>query len=455
MPSRSSKARKSKVQCKTCWDNGNITAQYSIDYLKNNHGPQQNGPRRPTDRKKKIPHPVIELVPSQWVEYVHYYPISKKGKVITKPKRTSFFKTQTQLTSPTSFTKPHKPILPRPSSKASNMRGNTSNVSKRKRKRMDMENDIEDTSSNNQEQPRKKMKQCFEDALKASVEANKIVTINEIDNMMSGLDNDMTQMSKQQIIETQAQIIDSFAIHFGAQGWNVLDMHELAIREKLKGFAVKRMDQLFYYCSICATWIGSDLSGDWCTGYIISDDDMNNVHITDPERFRRIKASWTMHKRRPRHKDRIENTLSVRRKDRALYETEISVLETLFRVVLEMKISRIANWKYPLMLARKHKDGVFMETQRWCSTRERDLVSKPLICNTLQYKNGEKSGGAKELAAGYKKVFTMLGILSDIARRLKSAVFDNEYFEKRVVLQICLQYYLQKIKSFSAFRKKK
>eukprot|EP01083_Nonionella_stella_P120744 362091_1 len=278
MPSRSSKARKSKVQCKTCWDNGNITAQYSIDYLKNNHGPQQNGPRRPTDRKKKIPHPVIELVPSQWVEYVHYYPISKKGKVITKPKRTSFFKTQTQLTSPTSFTKPHKPILPRPSSKASNMRGNTSNVSKRKRKRMDMENDIEDTSSNNQEQPRKKMKQCFEDALKASVEANKIVTINEIDNMMSGLDNDMTQMSKQQIIETQAQIIDS------------------------------------------------------------------------------------------------------------------------------------------------------------------------LICNTLQYKNGEKSGGAKELAAGYKKVFTMLGILSDIARRLKSVVFDNEYFEKRVVLQICLQYYLQKKK---------
>eukprot|EP01083_Nonionella_stella_P103669 296274_1 len=102
---RRTKARKTVGQCKKCWDHAKIKAIHPIDYIKNSHIPKQNKPPTSKDRKQKIPHDVIVLKPSQWLPFVHYYPV-KDGKVITKPNRS--FKKQTTLFSKQSSTSGEK-----------------------------------------------------------------------------------------------------------------------------------------------------------------------------------------------------------------------------------------------------------------------------------------------------------------------------------------------------------
>ena len=88
----------------------------------------------------------------------------------------------------------------------------------------------------------------------------------------------------------------------------------------------------------------------------------------------------------------------------------------------------------------------------YVSQADRMLVSKPLICNELLYKDGEKSGTALHLASRYKKLFTRMNLMNDLQQRWKSSAFDNEYFKKNVVGEIKRMYKLNSVISFAMFR---
>eukprot|EP01083_Nonionella_stella_P278815 948239_1 len=305
---RRARGRKTIGQCKTCWDHGKITAIHPIDYIKNNHIPKQNKPPTRKDRKQKIPHDVIVLKPSQWLPFVHYYPV-KDGKVITKPNRS--FKKQTKLFSKQSST---SVIV---STRASNPGG-------RKRDRDTMEENASEESKQideSHEPPPKRIKLCLQVALDKSKQRNFIPNVVEIERMISGLELNSDNMDGQQIIATQNKIIQSF----------------------------------------------------WCTGYLITDHDLDNMHKENPVRFKKIKASWRQHQTKKCHKRNMEQRKAAKNESMPIYERETSILVNLFRCVLQMKISRIANWNYPLIVARKYRDGVDVGNQH-CERRNTILL---------------------------------------------------------------------------------
>eukprot|EP01083_Nonionella_stella_P278817 948244_1 len=357
---RRARGRKTIGQCKTCWDHGKITAIHPIDYIKNNHIPKQNKPPTRKDRKQKIPHDVIVLKPSQWLPFVHYYPV-KDGKVITKPNRS--FKKQTKLFSKQSST---SVIV---STRASNPGG-------RKRDRDTMEENASEESKQideSHEPPPKRIKLCLQVALDKSKQRNFIPNVVEIERMISGLELNSDNMDQQQLIATQNTIIQSFSMYHALQGTNALDMHALLLREHMNGFAIKKMESLFIHCAYCATFVGSDLCGDWCTGYLITDHDLDNMHRENPVRFKQIKASWRQHQTKKCHKRNMEQRKAAKNESMPIYERETSILVNLFRCVLQMKISRIANWNYPLIVARKYRDGVDVGNQH-CERRNTILL---------------------------------------------------------------------------------
>ncbi len=83
---RLSKAQKTHVCCKPCYDNIQIIYTSTISSLKNDHYKSQNQQRTANTQVLKTLHPTNPPKPSAWQPFVDFYPLDKNGKPITDPK---------------------------------------------------------------------------------------------------------------------------------------------------------------------------------------------------------------------------------------------------------------------------------------------------------------------------------------------------------------------------------
>eukprot|EP01084_Bolivina_argentea_P190854 327862_1 len=286
-------------------------------------------------------------------------------------------------------------------------------------------------------------------------------------------------------------------------------MPEFLVKKRMNGLSLKTIETIvFAYCCYCMTFVCDIGPGDWRTGKPI-DFDICKVHRKNPDDFITFKKSWTNHEASDLHHDNYYALHSPQSdyKHSNKYKQEIKILIELLRTVLEMKLSRIANIQYPRMLARKYKQGVAIGNQPhskfyvadmvgtmakicvkeisadvstvldstkhppschmtadkgeglhkkiqlghmiYWSSIEKDFVSKKIICNELTYKDGEKSGSAKEVALSLNKP---LKLVSMEPQQVKSLSFDNQYYDNGTVKEIEINWKKESDMMWMAYR---
>eukprot|EP01084_Bolivina_argentea_P001065 1953_1 len=474
---RLSKSQSMKVACKHCYDSVEKRIYINtVSYLKNNHYPNQLAPRANDTRLSKLPHELINKRPSQWEPYVDYYPLNEDMEpIIDKPKS----KTSKQTTLVTNmFWKAQiskTAAIPRPSAKA---RENISLAQKQ-------------SSDESKEQASEKPIEWYVQQALEKFKNKEYITARELFNYYETMKE--SDMSQDALFKAQNELLSALKTDFILSDMNALNVPEFLLKKRLKGLSIKEInDILFKFCSLCQTHVGGKLNGDWRTGIPITFD-IYTIHYKDKDEFIKFKKSWNNHETGDLHKWNYSllHSSNSDYKYSDTYKREIKILNELFKTVLEMKILRIANVNYPKILGRKYKsdidignqphsrfylpdmislmathakngikhdvNAVLPSTRRqptvhatadkgeglhkkiqlghitYWSPESKDMTLKPIICNVLTYKGGEKSGSAKEVAKSLNHPFEDFEIKT---QRVKSIVFDNQYFDNGTVREI-------------------
>ena len=180
---RSSLAKNTKVQSKTCWDHNQSSAEYSLDYIKNTHIKLMNKPRSQLSRMIHIRHPIITVAPSQMQPFIHYYPI-KNGEIITSAAQNSFFKAKQQtILSKNGVIQISKDAVTKlASSKANNLKGNAKKRSRIKARIHDAEESEMKMEPKNKrlKVDESKIVQCFQKALNDGIKARETVSMTKL-----------------------------------------------------------------------------------------------------------------------------------------------------------------------------------------------------------------------------------------------------------------------------------
>eukprot|EP01084_Bolivina_argentea_P208834 355893_1 len=439
---RLSKSQITKVACKHCYDSVEQRIYINtVSYLKNNHYPSMLEPRTSQTQLSKLFHEPNTKSPAQWQPYIDFYPLNNENKPITKRPKSIFFKKQITLKkNDQSITiNKNEQATPRPSIKSRKTIVKKPIVSTEEQK-------------NQSEKPIEwYVRQAIE-----KFQNQDYITARELWSYYESMEH--SDMSQNELLAVQKELLNALKEDMILSDANALNMVEFLLKKRMKGLSIKNIEgqRPLVFCSYCQTFVGGPLSGDWRTGIPI-DFDIYTVHHKDPDEFALFKRRWNFHETTDLHIDNYSLLHSGKSnyKYSDKYKREIKILVELFRTVLEMKISRIANVNYTKMLARKYKQKVDIGNQphsryyvpdmietmaenakvgiksdvnsilpatkrqptvhitadkgealhkkiqlghiTYWSNEETDLVLKPIVCNELTYKN-EKSGSAKNVA---------------------------------------------------------
>ena len=226
---KESKARKTKVGCKTCYDHDETKHICTLDKLKRHHQ-TQNEQRSKATKKRRIQHPVLTLAPSQLLPFVHYYPINQQTNELvlqsqsktpkqarlkfTSKKMSTAHSTSKKISTFNGYDISKEHVIIPPSAKANNM-----NKKKRKRSEVNfIEEHDEEPSNKRQKIIGSQIAKGFKEALKAANDATKILSLPEINEQLSAID----EMNVEEQLIVQQSAIKSLSTMMSMQNCNAL-----------------------------------------------------------------------------------------------------------------------------------------------------------------------------------------------------------------------------------------